>query len=104
VVIRDLDVDARNLGGDGVNNQGPSHDITLDGLSIRGVGVSQQVVGISTNRAPAWNWTIRRTVITGAGTGMYLGNSDGANPFVNGLVEHNLIVDTIGYNLQLKHQ
>jgi hypothetical protein len=25
-------------------------------------------------------------------------------PFIAGLIEHNLIVDTLGYNLQIKHQ
>jgi len=35
---------------------------------------------------------------------MYLGDSDGSAPFVAGLIERNLIVDTIGYNLQVKHQ
>jgi hypothetical protein len=104
VVLRDLEIDGRDLGGDGVNAQGPSHHITLENLSIRGVGGRQDVVGISTNRAPAWNWTIRANVIVGAGTGMYLGNSDGRQPFVAGIIEHNLIRDTIGYNLQIKHQ
>ena len=35
---------------------------------------------------------------------MYLGNSDGSAPFIAGIIENNLIVDTIGYNLQIKHQ
>jgi hypothetical protein len=35
---------------------------------------------------------------------MYLGNSDGRNPFVAGVIERNLIRDTIGYNVQIKHQ
>jgi hypothetical protein len=35
---------------------------------------------------------------------MYLGNSDGTNPFVAGLVENNLIMNTIGYNIEFKHQ
>ena len=35
---------------------------------------------------------------------MYFGNSDGTSPFVDGLIEHNLVVDTIGYNMQIKHQ
>jgi hypothetical protein len=104
VVIRNLVIDGRDRGGDGVNGQGPSHHITLENLTIRGVGGNQQVVGISTNRAPAWNWTIRGCTIIGAGTGMYLGNSDGRNPFVAGVIERNLIRDTIGYNVQVKHQ
>jgi hypothetical protein len=40
----------------------------------------------------------------GAPAPEYLGNSDGNAPFVRGLIAHNLIVDTIGYNLQIKHQ
>ena len=104
VIVRDLDIDGRNRGGDGVNAQGPSHHITLENLTIRGVGGGQDVVAISTNRAPAWNWTIRGNVIVGAGTGMYLGDSDGSQPFIAGVIEHNLIRDTIGYNLQIKHQ
>ena len=104
VVVRNLDIDGRNLGGDGVNGQGPSHHITLENLGIRGIGPVQGVVGISTNRAPAWHWTIRGCTIVGAGTGMYLGNSDGRNPFVAGVIERNVVRDTLGYNLQIKHQ
>lgn len=104
VVVRNLDVDGRNLGGDGVNGQGPSHHIVLENLTIHGIGPVQGVVGISTNRAPASHWTIRGCTIEGAGTGMYLGNSDGRNPFVAGVIERNVIRDTLGYNLQAKHQ
>jgi hypothetical protein len=35
---------------------------------------------------------------------MYLGNYDGTNPFVAGLIEHNVIRDTLGYNIQIKQQ
>ena len=104
VIVRNLTVDGRDLGGDGVNAQGVSHHITIENLIIRGVGGDQQIVGISTNGAPTWNWTIRGNTIIGAGTGMYLGNSDGTNPFVAGVIERNVVRDTIGYNLQIKHQ
>ncbi|HVE49094.1 MAG TPA: hypothetical protein VNG69_05675 [Casimicrobiaceae bacterium] len=104
VVIRNLDIDGRNLGADGVNAQGVSHDITLENLTIRGVGNDQGTVAISTNRSPVWNWTIRGCTIVGAGTGMYLGSSDGSSPFVAGIIEHNVILDTLGYNVQIKHQ
>ena len=80
-----------------------AHHITLEHLLIRGYGNNQQTVGIST-KCPAWNWVIRHNTIIGAGTGMYLGDSDGSAPFVAGVIERNLIVDTIGYNLQIKHQ
>ncbi len=104
VIVRNLDVDGRDLGGFGVAAQGLAHHITIEGLRIRGVGGDQQIVGISTTGSPTWNWVIRRNVIEGAGTGMYLGNSTGGSPFVAGIIENNLVVDTIGYNIQVKHQ
>ncbi len=104
VIVRNLDVDGRDLGGFGVAVQGLAHHITLEGLRIRGVGGDQQVVGISTTGSPTWNWVIRRNVIEGAGTGMYFGNSTGGSPFVAGIIENNLVVDSIGYNVQIKHQ
>ncbi|HEV7929904.1 MAG TPA: hypothetical protein VGP12_07205 [Nitrosospira sp.] len=106
VTIRNVDLEGQNLPVDGVKCEGHAdwaHHITLDGLRVRGHGNNQQTVAIST-KCPAWGWVIRNSVITGAGTGLYLGNSDGRAPFIAGLIEHNLIVDTIGYNLQIKHQ
>ena len=106
VTIRNVDLDGRNLRVDGVKCEGYAdwaHHITLDGLRVRGHGNNQQTVAIST-KCPAWGWVIRNNVITGPGTGLYLGNSDGRAPFVSGVIERNLIVDTIGYNLQIKHQ
>ncbi len=103
IEIRNIVIDGRNLGGDGVKAQGISHHIMLENLLIKGVGSDQQIVGINT-KAPAWKWVIRNCVIIEAGTGMYFGNSDGSVPFVNGLIEYNLIVNTLGYNLQIKHQ
>ena len=35
---------------------------------------------------------------------MYLGNSNDADPFVARLVEGNVVLHTLGYNLQIKHQ
>jgi len=104
IVIENIEIDGRNLGGDGVNSQGVSHDITLDGLYIHGVGDNQQVVGISTNAGTTWNWVVRNSVIDGAGTGMYLGEWQGGNPFVAGLIEYNVIKNTIGYNIEIKYQ
>jgi hypothetical protein len=106
VVIRDLTLEGNNLPVDAVKAEKQSrsaHDITLENLVIHGHGNNQQTDGIST-KCPAWNWVIRGNTIVGAGTGMYLGDSDGSAPFVAGLIERNLIVDTIGYNLQVKHQ
>jgi hypothetical protein len=104
VVIRNLEVNGRDRGGFGVAVQGLAHHITIEGLRIYGVGGDQQIVGISTTGWPTWNWVIRRNVIENAGTGMYLGSSTGDSPFVAGVIENNLIVDSIGYNIQIKHQ
>jgi hypothetical protein len=103
VTIRYVTVDGRSAGGDAVKAQGVAHHIVLERVVIYGVGASQQNVGIST-KAPCWNWTIRGCEIREAGTGLYLGNSDGTDPFVAGIIENNLVVNTIGYNMQIKYQ
>jgi len=87
---------------DAVNAGGITHHITLENLEIVRHGAHQLTVGVAT-RGPAWDWVIRNCKIIGAGTGMYLGNWEGKNwPFVGGLIEHNLFVDTVGYNAQIK--
>lgn len=106
LVIRNLELDGRNLPVDAVKAEGTSawaHHITLEGLRIVNHGDEQHTVGIST-KCPAWGWVIRGNEIIGAGTGIYLGGSRGGVPFVDGLIEYNLIVGTLGYNLQIKHQ
>ena len=106
ITLRNLELDGRNLPVDAVKAEGHgryAHHITLDNLRIVGHGNNQQTVGIST-KCPARGWVIRNNVIEGAGTGIYLGNSDGSAPFWNGLVENNQILDSVGYNLQIKHQ
>ncbi|EYF07830.1 right-handed parallel beta-helix repeat-containing protein [Chondromyces apiculatus] len=108
VVLKDLTIDGKNLpnvfGVSAKNgNANTVHHITIEGCVFRGHGGSQQTVAIST-KAPTWGWIIRRNLIDGAGTGMYLGNSDGQSPFVEGLIENNLIRNTIGYGAQIKHQ
>jgi len=106
VEIAGLDLEGAGLPVDAVKGEGHAHfahHITIEDLSIHGHGFDQQIVGIST-KCPAWNWIIRRNIIVGVGTGIYLGNSDGSAPFVGGVIEGNLIRDTRGYNLQIKHQ
>lgn len=104
IEIRNLTLDGAGTNRSfGVDSRGPCHDVTIENLKIVHYGANQQVVGIST-KGPAWNWVIRRNEIVAAGTGMYLGNSDGTAPFVNGRVEHNLIVGSTGYAIQIKHQ
>ncbi len=106
--ISGLVLNGDNLAVDAVKAEGHKscvsvHHIVLEDLLIIGHGVDQQILGIG-SFCPAWTWIIRRNIIVGAGTGLYLGNSDGSAPFVGGLIEQNLIVDTLGYNLQIKHQ
>lgn len=106
ITLRHLVLDGTGVEADGVKAEWQAqwaHHITLENLRIEGFGPDQQLVGIST-KCPAWGWVIRRNVIIGAGTGMYLGDSDGSAPFIGGLIEHNLVMDTRGYNLQIKHQ
>jgi nitrous oxidase accessory protein NosD len=108
VVIKNLTIDANseglNTGIDAINaKDGVTHDILIENCVIRGAALDQGTVGIST-KSTAWNWIIRRNRILDAGTGIYLGNSDGSAPFVAGVIENNLIVDTIGYNIEIKYQ
>ncbi|VAW88830.1 Chitinase, partial [hydrothermal vent metagenome] len=104
LTFRHLKIDGLDVDGiDAVNSTGITHHITLEHLEIVRHGGGQLTVGIAT-RGPAWDWVIRNCKIIGAGTGMYLGDSRGTRwPFVGGLIEHNLIVDTVGYNVQFKH-
>lgn len=106
ITIRNLVIDGAGLPVDGIKCEGHAdwaHHITLENLQIYGHDNNQGIVAIST-KCPAWNWIIRNNIIKNAGTGIYLGNSDGKAPFIAGLIEHNLITHTIGYNLQIKHQ
>jgi hypothetical protein len=79
------------------------HDILVEDCVISDFNTSQQAVGIST-KTPTWNWKIRRNIIRRCGTGLYLGNSNGAEPFVQGVIEHNLVHDPIGYCMEIKFQ
>jgi hypothetical protein len=108
VSIENLTVDSKGIEGtfgvsakDGLSNL--THDIRIQNDRFIGQGGSQQTVAIST-KIPTWGWIIRHNQISGAGTGIYLGNSDGSMPFVGGLIENNIIEDTIGYNIEIKWQ
>lgn len=106
LVIRNLELDGRDQPVDAVKAEGHSryaHFITLENLHIHDHAASQQNVGIS-SKCPAFGWIVRGNLIERVGTGMYFGDSDGSDPFVAGLIENNRVVDTIGYNLQIKHQ
>ena len=106
LVVRGLKLDGQNIPVDAVKAEHGHevvHHVLLEGLTIVGHGEAQSIIGIST-KAPAAFWTIRNNLIVGAGTGMDLGDSDGSAPFVAGIIEGNVILDTIGYNLQIKPQ
>ncbi|MDZ4402786.1 right-handed parallel beta-helix repeat-containing protein [Prosthecobacter sp.] len=79
------------------------HHILIEDCIISDWNTSQQAVGIST-KTPTWDWTIRRNIIRNCGTGLYLGNSNGADPFIRGVIEHNLVQDPIGYCMEIKFQ
>jgi len=108
VVLRHVTVDGNGVDGAfGVSAKDSSsnrvHHITIEGCTFLGHDAGQQTVAIST-KTPTWGWVIRGNKIVGAGTGMYLGNSNGNEPFVAGIIENNLIADTMGYNIQIKWQ
>jgi hypothetical protein len=111
IVIKNMKLDGLNINGpDGIKAEGNTasnpnwtHHITIDNLTITNYASNQQQVGIST-KCPSSHWVIKNNTIDGAGTGIYLGNSDGTQPFVNGLIENNFIHNTIGYNIEVKHQ
>ena len=107
VVLKNLELDGAGKTGDAVKaDDGPPcpHHITIENLHIHNYDHDQQTVGISTVGCATWGWVIRGNLIERAGTGMYLGDSYGNNPFIDGLIEYNVIKDSIGYNLQIKHQ
>ena len=106
VTVRNLRLDGLGLGVDAVKCEGHAdwaHHISLEGLVIVNHGDDQQTVGIST-KCPAWGWLVRGNTILGAGTGMYFGSSDGTAPFFASVIERNLVVNPLGYALQIKHQ
>ena len=108
VAIENLRINSLGIeGAFGISAKGGAgnltHHIRIEGNTLVGQNAEQQSVGIST-KTPTWGWMIRNNQIIGAGTGIYLGNSDGTQPFVNGVIENNLIEDTIGYNMEIKDQ
>ncbi|TVR04484.1 MAG: hypothetical protein EA398_01900 [Deltaproteobacteria bacterium] len=107
IKVRRLIVDGRGQRGFGVASQGltemPTHHVVIEDIHIFNQHEAQSVVGIST-KSPAWDWVIRGNRIENAGTGLYLGNSDGRQPFIRGIVEFNTVLDPLGYGMQIKHQ
>jgi MYXO-CTERM domain-containing protein len=105
IVVRKLTIDGNNVDGAfGISaKDGVVHDIRIEDNLLINHATGQQNVGIST-KVPTWGWVIRRNRIEAVGTGLYLGNSDGSQPFVAGLIEYNVVKDPIGYCMEIKWQ
>jgi MYXO-CTERM domain-containing protein len=105
VALENLTIDGKDVDGAfGVSaQQGIVHHIRVEGCALIHHHGSQQHDGIST-KVPTWGWIIRRNTIVGAGTGLYLGNSTGDDPFIGGLIENNLVENPIGYCMEIKWQ
>lgn len=79
------------------------HHVRVEGCTFINHRGGQQHVAIST-KTPTWGWIIRGNVIDGAGTGIYLGNSTGNDPFIGGIIENNVVKNPIGYCMEIKFQ
>jgi MYXO-CTERM domain-containing protein len=105
VILKNVTIDGNHVDGAfGVSaKSGTIHHITIDGCHLINHDGGQQHDGIST-KVPTWGWVIRNNWIEGVGTGLYLGNSDGSDPFIGGVIENNLVKDPIGYCMEIKWQ
>lgn len=103
--LKNVTIDGGHVDGAfGISAQsGTVHDILIEGCTLLNHDGSQQHDGIST-KVPTWGWVIRRNRIINAGTALYLGNSDGTDPFIAGVIEENLVQDPIGYCMEIKWQ
>ena len=105
IAVRNLSLDGQGIAADGVRGEKTAvsnHHILIDGLSFKNFNANQ-ITAINT-KSPSWNWVVRNNTITSTYTGMYFGDSDGTGETANFLVENNLVYDTLGYNIQFKHQ
>lgn len=106
ITLRYMELDAEGTEVSGVRGgfgTVPVHHITVEHLYIHDNDVDNQPSGIS-SFATAWDWVIRFNTIERTGLGMYLGDSDGTDPFIGATIEHNLILNPKGYGMQIKHQ
>jgi hypothetical protein len=106
LVLRQVTLEGRTHPGcHAINASGGGHDVTLEGLTIVNHGATQQCCGLAANDGRHyWNWTVRGCTISAVGTGMYLGNDGGKGGFSTALIENNVILDTVGYNIEFKVQ
>jgi hypothetical protein len=106
IAVKNLTLNGQGRLGDGVKGEAGgtyNHHILLENLKIERHNNTVQTVGIN-SKSPAWNWVLRKNRITSTGTGIYLGGSSGQHETVGFLIENNLVYDTLGYNMEVKHQ
>lgn len=105
VALEHVTIDGAHVDGAfGISaKQGVVHHIRVEGVDLINHDGSQQHDAIST-KVPTWGWVIRNNRIINAGTGLYLGNSDGSDPFIGGVIENNLVQNPIGYCMEIKWQ
>ena len=107
VALENLTIDGHDVDGAfGISAKGANnlvHDIRVESCSLINHHGSQQHDAIST-KVPTWGWILRKNEILRAGTGLYLGNSDGSAPFIGGIIEQNLVDGPIGYCMEIKFQ
>jgi hypothetical protein len=107
VALEHLTIDGGGAQSDGAfgieARSGKVHHIRIEDNDLINHDGSQGTDAITT-KVTTWGWVIRRNRIVRAGTGLYLGNPDGSAPFIGGLIENNLITDTIGYGMEIKWQ
>jgi hypothetical protein len=106
LVLRNVKLDgSAHPGCHAINCRGGGHHVTLENLTIVNHGASQQCCGLAANDGKHyWNWTVRGCHISAVGTGMYLGNNSGRGGFSTSLIENNVILDSVGYNIEFKVQ
>jgi MYXO-CTERM domain-containing protein len=105
IAVENLTIDGKHVDGVfGISAaDGVVHDVRIEGCNLINHDGGQQQDGISTKVA-TWNWVLRRNRIKDVGTGVYLGNSNGSDPFIAGLIEQNVIENPIGYCMEIKYQ
>jgi hypothetical protein len=105
LTIKRITVDGQHINGVfGISaKQGIVHHIRIEDCDLINHDGSQQTVAISTKVA-TWGWEILDNRIRSVGTGLYLGDSDGSDPFIGGVIAGNLVEDAIGYCMEIKWQ
>ena len=111
VEVKNLNVDLDGACAFGIRTTDtPLHHVLIENNTVYGFatdcggGNEQQLDGIAIQSEYSYRITIRGNTILEAGTGMYLGLSEGQAPFIGGIIENNLVLNPIGYCAQVKHQ